>query len=126
MNAGHLKEKAVLEEKTAKRLTRLYIVALTAVALLTITGQILIQTSINNQLSDSRIVNLAGKQRFKSQEIVKLCMIIASGYTHNTYKDKPLELKKLIDYWEKNHLGLRYGSDSMELPGNTSEKIQEM
>jgi len=104
----------------------MYIFALTAVALLTLTGQFLIQSSINSQLTDSHVVNLAGKQRFKSQEIVKLSLIMYARLDHNEYQNKIEELRNLIDYWEKNHMGLRYGSKELNLPGNNSPQVEEM
>ncbi len=116
----------VLDEKTGNNFTRMYIFALTAVALLTLTGQFLIQSSISSQISDSHVVNLAGKQRFKSQEIVKLCLILYANLDHIEYKDKIKELKNLVEYWEKNHLGLRYGNKDLNLPGKNSAKTEEM
>jgi PAS domain S-box-containing protein len=113
-------------EKAARKLTRLYITALTAVALLCIAGQVLIQNSINKLLSDSHVVNLAGRQRFKSQEIVKLCLIISQNLEHPDYKDKPKDLKNLIDYWEKAQPGLRNGSKELDLPGGNSEEVEGM
>jgi PAS domain S-box-containing protein len=113
-------------EKAARKLTRLYITALTAVALLCIVGQVLIQNSINKLLSDSRVINLAGRQRFKSQEIVKLCLIISQDLEHPDYKDKPKELKKLLDYWEKAQPGLRHGDQELNLPGGNSQEVERM
>ncbi|MFL5729043.1 MAG: PAS domain-containing protein [Cytophagaceae bacterium] len=114
------------DDKAARRLTRLYITALTAVALLCIIGQVLIQSSINNLLSDSHVINLAGRQRFKSQEIVKLCLIISQNLEHPDYKDKPKDLKKLLDYWEKAQPGLRNGNKELSLPGGNSEEVEGM
>lgn len=116
----------VLDEKTGYNFTRMYIFALTAVALLTLTGQFLIQSSINSQISDSHVVNLAGKQRFKSQEIVKLCLILYASLDHIEYQDKIKELKSLVEYWEKNHMGLRYGNKDLNLPGNNSAQVEQM
>ncbi|HXA01575.1 MAG TPA: PAS domain-containing protein [Cytophagaceae bacterium] len=119
-------ETKLRNEKATKKLTWLYITALTAVALLCIVGQILIQNSINKLLSDSHVVNLAGRQRFKSQEIVKLCILISQNIEHPDYKDKPKDLKKLIDYWENAQPGLRNGSKELSLPGGNSEEVEGM
>ncbi|HKZ36308.1 MAG TPA: hypothetical protein VJ184_01565, partial [Chryseolinea sp.] len=97
-------------KSTSLNLTRLYIAALTTVAILVILGQMLIQRSINNQLSDSRVVNLAGKQRFKSQEISKLVLLIQYNYNHPDYSDKARSLDSLLTTWEMEHLGLKHGS----------------
>jgi PAS domain S-box-containing protein len=115
-----------IEEKTSKNLTKLYIIALTAVALLTITGQILIQYHINDQLSDSHVLNLAGRQRYKSQQIVKMSLIIFSDLDHPQIPDKKKTLIQLLKEWEGGHMGLQYGSKVLDLPGKNSEKVQEM
>ncbi|HEX6226315.1 MAG TPA: hypothetical protein VFZ52_17975, partial [Chryseolinea sp.] len=43
-----------------------YIFALSVIATVAIIGQFLIQDHLQDQLSDSRVVNLAGTQRYKS------------------------------------------------------------
>lgn len=115
-----------VEEKTTRNLTWLYITALTAVAILSITGQWLIQTSIKSLLSDSHVVNLAGTQRYKSQQICKTSILIYADISHNHYPDKVLALKALLQGWREGHLGLQHGSEKLGLPGENSTRINEM
>jgi nitrate/nitrite-specific signal transduction histidine kinase len=61
-----------LESQVADRLTRYYIVALTLVALLTVSGLFLIKRTINNLNHDSRVVNVAGREHMLSQRLTKL------------------------------------------------------
>jgi PAS domain S-box-containing protein len=124
--SGSTNEKKLSHEKAAKNLSWLYISALTAVALLCIIGQILIQSSINNLLSDSHVINLAGRQRFKSQEIVKLSLIISQKQKHPDYKDQQKELTQLLGYWEKAQQGLRNGNKELNLPAKNSPKVEGM
>lgn len=56
------------------RLTRLYIIALSMVALLSIIGQGLVQFSLYQQSNDSRIINIAGRQRMLSQRLSKAAL----------------------------------------------------
>lgn len=114
-----------IESKTSRKLTQLYISALTAVALLTITGQLLIQYSISNQLSDSHVVNLAGKQRYMSQQISKVALLIYKDIPHQHYQNKISDLQHLVNDWKKNHLGLQYGDTTLNLSGNNSKEIKE-
>ena len=53
------------------RFTKLYILALSAVALLSVAGQFLVQMALNEQAIDSRVINIAGRQRMLSQRICK-------------------------------------------------------
>lgn len=122
----NLDVKVEIEDKTSRKLTMLYITALTAVALLSILGQLLIQKSINNQLSDSHVINLAGRQRYKSQQLAKLALLIHSNLDHKHYKDKIGELENVLKVWKKGHNGLQFGDPKMRLPGKNSLKIKRM
>ncbi len=65
-----------------QRFTRLglwYILALSAIATVIVVGQALIQTHLHTQLSDSQVVNVAGKQRMLSQKIVKTVLRLRTG-----------------------------------------------
>jgi len=111
---------------STKSLTSRYILALSSVAILAIIGQLLIHQIIENQLADSRVVNIAGKQRYKSQEICKLVFAIQLHYHHPLYHDKAASLKALLASWEKEHNGLVRGDADLNLPGNNSGEITSM
>ena len=82
--------------------TRLYVVALSLVAFLTILGQLLVQNTLDNQLKDSWLVNYSGRQRFQSQQIVKDILLLRENKI--TDKDFYLkDLKKTLINWEKYH-----------------------
>jgi PAS domain S-box-containing protein len=121
-----IEHRSSIEKKTSRNLTRLYITALTAVAVLTITGQVLVQVSINKQLSDSHVVNLAGKQRYMSQQICKVVLLLYSNIDHIHYPDKIESLKKLVHDWERNHLALQHGDPKLNLDGKNSPKVIQM
>ena len=55
-----------LDITTFRKLSRLYIVALSAIAFSIIFSQFLIQGHLGNQFSDSRVINVAGRQRMLS------------------------------------------------------------
>ena len=115
-----------IENSTARKLTKLYVFALTLVAILTITGQILIQNSINKQLSDSHIINLAGKQRYMSQQISKVVLLIYADVPHIHSENKIDHLERLLINWKKNHQGLQYGNNEFNLNFKNSDKIKSM
>ena len=125
MSAGNNKDVEVLE-RSSGRLTRLYIVALSAVALLTLIGQFLIQQSITNQLSDSYVVNMAGRQRYSSQEICKVCLLIRDNIKHNSYPEIGDRLKVLLTQWEGRHVGLQFGDTALKLPATESVIVKNM
>ena len=114
------------KDRSSERLTKMYIVALAAVAILTITGQILIQRSIKNQLNDSYVVNMAGRQRYTSQEICKLCLLIRDSIFHTSYPNMEQQLIHLLNEWEQRHLGLQYGDKKLKLPPTQSDTVKDM
>lgn len=99
-----------------------YILALSTIATIIILGQILIQNHLSTQLSDSRVINVAGRQRMLSQKIVKLALLIEK----NTSQALIDELDSTTDLWTKCHHGLRDGDSNLELPGNNSSIIDSM
>ena len=102
-----------------------YILALSAIATIIMTGQVLIQSHLNNQQNDSRVVNVAGKQRMLSQKIVKTILLLKSG-DPNQKEALKSELKNSLQLWEVSHQGLINGNDSLHLPGNNSEKVLQL
>src|SRR5687767_7221287 len=103
-----------------------YISALSVIATVAIVGQFLIQEHLENQLSDSRVVNLAGTQRYKSQWIVKMSVLLYSDIDHKHFPDKIQTLEKLLEQWKAGHYGLQEGNAALHLPGQNSEQVTAM
>ena len=125
MSAKQTKSR-LLREKTSDNLTKYYILALATVALLTLTGQFLVQYFINDELHDSYVVNYAGKQRYKSQEIVKLCLLIYNNVSHTGYNNLTEELETRVDNWEQAQNALRYSNGDFKLAHKNSFVIKKM
>jgi two-component system, NarL family, sensor histidine kinase DegS len=103
-----------------------YIMALSVIILVAIAGQTLIQRHLESQVSDSRVVNLAGTQRYKSQWIVKMSLLLYNDIDHKHFPDKIATLKKLLAEWRRGHEGLQHGDEGLNLPGHNSEKVTAM
>lgn len=103
-----------------------YILALSVIAIVSIVGQFLIQHHLKNQLSDSRVINLAGTQRYKSQWIVKMSLLLYNEMDHKHFPDKTKTLEKLLEEWKRGHYGLQHGDEKLNLPGQNSEKVMTM
>ncbi len=100
-----------------------YISALSVIATVSIVGQFLIQDHLRNQTSDSRVVNLAGTQRYKSQWIVKMSLLLYTDIEHSHFPDKIRTLSDLLEQWKAGHYGLQHGDKKLNLPGSNSEKV---
>jgi len=113
------------EKITFKNLRRLYFFALLTIALTIIISQFLVQYNLNQQLSDSKIINFSGKQRMLSQKIVKEVLIL--HYVSDNASDKQiLHLNEVLALWKKNQNALVNGSDSLAFPKEKSETLSKL
>jgi len=111
---------------STKRLTLLYVLALSAVALLSIAGQILVQWSLVRQLSDSRVVNLAGRQRMLSQRLTMQSLLLQKADSADQRIEQQAKLAKSLKAWQRAHLALQQGDATTGLPGRNSRRVEEM
>jgi signal transduction histidine kinase len=110
---------------TFKNLRRLYFFALLTIALTIIISQFLVQYNLNQQLSDSKIINFSGKQRMLSQKIVKEVLIL--HYVSDTASAKQIShLNEVLSLWKKNQNALENGSDSLAFPKEKSETLSRL
>lgn len=101
-----------LDQQVARRLTRFYVIALTIIAFLTVSGLLFIKHTINNHYDDGRVVNVAGRQRMLSQRLTKLAVLKIEDIRS---ADAPL-FDSLLTTWSNTHLQLRNGALLMEKP----------
>jgi signal transduction histidine kinase len=113
-----------IDTTVSGKFTRLYIIALSAVALLSIGGQILVQIALSEQSSDSRVVNIAGRQRMLSQKISKNVILLCSNIDSINRVEQKKELDESLALWHTYHTGLQSGNlDTLENKVNNSETI---
>jgi two-component system sensor histidine kinase DegS len=94
----------------------MYLFALITIAVTVLLSQLLIQYNLNNQLSDSRIINTSGKQRMLSQKLTKEVLTL-NFITDSLQKEKQIKtIIKTISLWKFNHYSLVNGNDSLGFP----------
>jgi two-component system sensor histidine kinase DegS len=108
------------------RLGTWYILALSIIATVAIAGQILIQSHLKTQLGDSRVVNVAGKQRMLSQKITKSALLLAPEQTQDVRLKLLEKIKTAYSLWNLSQEGLLHGNDSLMLPGKNSAEITQL
>lgn len=101
-----------LDYQTFRNFGVIYTIALGSIAIFTIGSQFFIQRFLSNQINDSKIINISGRQRMLSQKIAKDILLIT------TIKDK--ESNKFIDdlrlsmiLFEDSHKFLKHYADSL-------------
>lgn len=113
-----------LDQRTFNKLSRLYIIALGTIALSVIISQILVRNHLDNQESDSTVINVAGRQRMLSQKLTK--EIVSLTVTEDKINRTLLKnkIKKTLFLWELSHNSLQKGNDSLGLPKANSLEIK--
>ena len=113
-----------LDQRTFSKLSRLYIIALSTIALSVIISQILVRNHLNDQESDSTVINVAGRQRMLSQKLTK--EIVSLTVTEDKINRAVLKNKitETLNLWELSHLSLQKGNVSLGLPDQNSSKIK--
>ncbi|RCS26130.1 PAS domain-containing protein [Polaribacter sp. WD7] len=114
-----------LDQRTFDKLRRLYIIALSTIAFSVIISQILVRNHLNNQESDSTVINIAGRQRMLSQKLTKeiVSITVSKDEIHRVLLTN--KIKKTISLWALSHYSLQKGNDSLGLPAKNSKDIQE-
>ncbi|MWB93330.1 PAS domain-containing protein [Flavobacterium sp. GA093] len=115
----------VADKITFKNLRRLYFFALWTIAITVILSQILIQYNLNQQLSDSKIINISGKQRMLSQRIAKEVLIL--NFVADKAESKQiLHLKNIVSLWKTNQNALENGSAVLGFPKEKSPELSKL
>ncbi len=105
-----------LDSETFVRIRNRYLLALAAIALSIVVAQVLIQWHLDSQLSDSRIINVAGRQRAYSQKLVKEALLLRDATTEADKKQIIPEIRETLSVWKASHEGLQSGSAALQLP----------
>lgn len=109
--------------ETSKRLTFMYILALSIIALMTIFSQGLIQEYLSNQVKDSRLINISARLRTYSQVLSKTALLIERGSDVDTNRKEFLNTLKQL---QKSHNGLISGSTFFDIPTNDRSDLEQM
>jgi signal transduction histidine kinase/CheY-like chemotaxis protein len=108
-----------------RRLTVLYVVALSAIALLTIVGQWSVQRSLARQHRTSTVINVAGRQRMLSQKITKTALLWEKA-PQAERAELQAELKHSFDEWQRAHEALQSGTVVSDAPVKNSDEVQAL
>ncbi|MFC4220682.1 PAS domain-containing sensor histidine kinase [Flagellimonas marina] len=121
---GRNNQQQTLDVSTFLRIRKWYLLALAAIALTIVIAQILIQRHLNDQLDDSRVINVAGRQRAYSQKLVKEAMLLHSNHLTELQREELLQrLGNTLAIWKVSHDGLQNGNDSIGLPKEDNTTI---
>ncbi|MEN0003730.1 MAG: ATP-binding protein [Bacteroidota bacterium] len=107
-------------------LSRRYFLALSILAIIIIVSQTLVQNYLQDQLGDSRIVNLAGRQRMLSQKLSKEVLQLVEENNPEQRTAIKERLAATQESWSIAHYALKERSPESDLSGKNSATIIEM
>jgi signal transduction histidine kinase len=94
----------------------MYLFALVTIAVTVLLSQLLIQHNLSSQLSDSRIINISGKQRMLSQRLTKEILVL-NFITDSLHKKEQInKILNIISQWKSNHYSLLNGDEKLGFP----------
>lgn len=120
------KHEIPLDTTTFVRIRKWYLLALAGIALTIILAQLLIQSHLNTQLNDSRVINVAGRQRALSQKLVKEILLLEEASTAEESEQLRTEVRETASVWKASHLGLQHGSPELNLPVEKDGEIRSL
>jgi PAS domain S-box-containing protein len=115
-----------VETNPDRILRKKYILALSIIACLVIFSQSAIQFLISKNEDDSRVINIAGRQRMLGQRINKCAFGLYMTEDPANRVRYRVEMAESLKLWEKSQRGLQNGNAEMGLPGNNSDKVKEL
>lgn len=115
-----------LDTITFLRIRKWYLLALAAIAISIISAQVLIQRHLNSHLNDSRVINVAGKQRAYSQKLAKEVLLLRQYQDSEDRRKMRDTLEATLHIWKVSHTALLAGDDSLGIPVGKDDKIREL
>ncbi len=115
-----------LDHQTFGRLSKIYSIALGAIALFSIGSQFFIQKYLNSQIDDSRIINISGRQRMLSQKISKDILVLCHLEDEQSKIQYTSDLKSTLDLWKESHEVLLQYNESLQKKNHDSSEIRKM
>jgi hypothetical protein len=122
-----VKKGALQDEKhPTRKLSRLYIIALSAIALFALAGQGVIQYSLFQQSSDALVINTAGRQRYLSLKLTMAACGLVIPSDPFDQSERVQELQTTLNAFVRERRGLMYGDPSLGLPGQNSQSVMQL
>ncbi|MCH1919610.1 EAL domain-containing protein [Shewanella sp. A3A] len=106
--------------------TLTYVLALIIIALLALLSHYLVQSIVDEQEATARVVNLAGRQRMLSQRITLYAGELREASSSELREPLTAEYFDAISTMSTMHYALMNGSNVLNIPMSTSDKIQQI
>jgi PAS domain S-box-containing protein len=117
------KHQLPLDTTTFLKVRKGYLLALAVIASTIIIAQILIQTQLNSQLDDSRVINMAGRQRAYSQKLVNEVLSLKRSTSPENTQQILSEVEQTLEVWKAFNKELQSGDTALQLQSEEDAEI---
>ena len=90
----------------SRKYAKTYTTALFLIAIFTIGSQLFLQLYLQQDESNSHIINISGRQRMLSQKIAKEAILILKAKNEIEFSRKQNKLYQTVNLWNRSHSGL--------------------
>lgn len=117
------KHQLPLDTTTFLKVRKGYLLALAVIACTIIIAQILIQTQLNSQLDDSRVINMAGRQRAYSQKLVNEVFSLKRSTSPENTQQILSDIEQTLEVWKAFNKELQSGDTALQLQSGEDAEI---
>jgi signal transduction histidine kinase len=103
-----------------------YMLALSLVAVLSVSAYLVVSKVIVHQKTSAAVLNYSGRQRMLSQRAVFYVMLFAKTEDPTLKGKYRAEVLKTVEFLKKTHLDLIHGDPELNLPGNPSDEVRAL
>ena len=114
-----------LHQQVFKKLSIRYLLALSTIACIIVLSNLLVQHKLHQQLNDSRVINVAGRQRMLSQKLSKSVLLLTSA-DRDVRSRSMEEIRETLSLWTKSHKTLLNEKGEIGLKSQNSEVIMSL
>ncbi len=106
-------------------LAKRYFLFLGAMSAIAILGMLLVHYITRHSQSDTRLVNIAGRQRMLSQAIAKDALLVARASDVSDRRRVADDLRSVVALWELSQFALEHGDPALGVPVPTDDQVRQ-
>jgi|GEM_PF-3835496 len=111
---------------SAHNLTSVYVVALSLIAILSLSGFFVLQTVVKTGKRGATLINISGRQRRLSQQVALFTLDAATATNPQDYQAARKRLTEVLDVLDKTHAVLSQGKAELDLPAGITPKVRDL
>ena len=118
--------KEALHKSVFERLRKLCLIGFMAIAACLTGSQLFVLNHLDKQLSDARLINLAGRQRMLSQKLSKEVLLLRQEEQGMVRAEQLEKLDNTLRLWKETHRILTEEDEKQKISGKNSRQTEDI